>query len=223
MITAKLDTRQFDAALRLYYKTVPKDLAYCTNRSALNVVIKTVHVTPKSDQGKILENLNQIGTKVSQVTRGKNKGKFRKAGRIFAGKTIYKLVNFYRTKKGLPGAKRAEMAGLADKFAGRRVSSISYLRSGWIPSIKVLSALKLKLRIPASSDLREARRFKKPKGRALVAMAGLKPMALVVNHTKWSHVGADALQRGINDAAADMTKFCTETMGASAKKYSARR
>ncbi len=222
MITGQLDTRQFNEALRLYYRTVPKDLAYCTNRSALNVVIKTVKRTPKSDQAKILASLGQTGTKVRQLTKGKNKGKFKADGRIFAGgSSARNLVQWARWKKGLPPLGGAELQAEMSKLTGRRMSSIGYLRSGWIPSIKVLSALKLKLRAEGS-ELREARRFKNPKGRAIVATPGLKPFALIANGTKWSSVASKALQDGLNEAAADMTKFCKETMGASAKKFSAR-
>jgi hypothetical protein len=213
-LTGKLDTREFDAALREYQRETQKDWAYVANRQALNVAIKTGMRTPLANKAKIraLEEKEWWPKYVAKRINSQ-KGVRIKDGKTKGGKQKFRKVQGSYT--------RADARKVSKRIIQMRLSHVGFIRSGWLPAIKTLSALKLKAK---SASLAGTRGIQNPKGDARIARPGLKPVAVIINNSKGAEkVGAKALQAGMDAAAVDMREFIRERGAETAKRFNGRK
>lgn len=208
--TFTLEEIEYGRALKEYMEATGKDAAYCTNRQALNVAIKTANNTPLGDKSKIRDLANKVWWPkyVAKRIKGSEKGI-----RVGKQKGQRKYVKGTYTVK--------EARAVSKRLIRNRERRVGFIRSGWNPAIKELSALKLKTRgiMPAGT-----RNIKKPKGEVRIAKPGINPVATIINHSKGAEVvGAEALKNGIALATADMRGFIADKFGDTAKKFNGKK
>lgn len=209
-----LDTREFDAAIREYQGAVKKDWAYVANRQALNVAIKTGMATPIANKQKIRDLTKEPWWPKYVAKRiNSEKGVRVKAGKTKGGNQKFKKIKGRYT--------RAEARKVSKRLIDLRIARTGFIRSGWLPAIKILSALKLKAK---SASLAGTGKIQRPKGDARVAQPGDKPLAIIINHSQGAEkVGGKALQKGINQAAVDMRQFIRERGSETARRFNSKK
>lgn len=215
MITAHLDTRQFDAALKFYAEHVKKDPQYVVNRQALNVIIKTIAATPKGVKESINRSLFYIGEKQVKTFR-KKRGTSR---RVFSGKTktvpafsnplIYKILN-----KRFKGLKRGQGVKI---FLAQKRAAIGYSKAAWWPA--ALAFDKLKTGLKTKGTAAASKKFPRIVGRGIGGQEGYKSTASIVAAAMGSAtVGRKALEIAFVQAAKDMRDYIEKKFKATARK-----
>jgi hypothetical protein len=205
-MTASLDTRKFDEAMRFYASAVKKDTAHIVNRQALNVLLKTVKLTPKADpkaiKGKLLRPDGKPNARVYKIISMQD------AGGAFAE------ANARKTSKG----RRSAKLKVAKAFVGRRVRATGYIRAGWFTATSVLDRL-LGKNVSLGSGAGIRKKFPNLTGHILTAKASEKPFAEFGSMAKAAgRIGRAALQRGMDAAAADMRQYAEKVMKQTARK-----
>ena len=205
-MNASLDTRKFDEAIRFYASAVKKDTAHIVNRQALNVLLKTVKLTPKADPKTIKGNLlRPDGKPNARVYRIIS---MHDAGGAFAE------ANAMKTSKG----RRSAKLKVAKAFVERRVRATGYIRAGWFTAISVLDRL-LGKNVNLGSGTGIRKKFPNLTGHILTAKESEKPFAEFGSMAKAAgKVGLNALQAGMNSAATDMRLYSEKVMKETARK-----
>lgn len=210
-VSATLDILDFNLAYEQYVAVTGKDLAYCANRQALNVTIKTGRKTPLASRAKIKALVDRpwwdrfVAKKIRT-----GKGVRIKDGRTKGGNAKFRRVTTYT----VDDARR-----VSEKLIQTRLNRIGFIRSGWLPALLKLNALKLQAK---DAFLGGTSKIQKPKGDARVAVPGVSPIAYIMNNSQGAEiVGRRALQNGIYEAAVDMRGYCAKKMGETARKFSA--
>lgn len=203
------DTRDFNAALIEYWAQTKKDLAYVTNRQALNVAIKAYQSTPIADESKIraLDKRSWWPKFVAKTI-----GKRASGGRVKVGKRRFSIGG----KRAAGSYTRAQARRISEGLILARLKRVRFIKAGWAPAIKILSALKMRMKA-STADTRKIRR---PAGDAVVAIPGATPMAMIINKSAGAtKVATTALQKAFNLAAADMRQYLRDSMLPTAKKH----
>lgn len=204
----------FESAIKEYYQATGKDAAYVVNRQALNVAIKAAQNTPSADKGAI-EGVTRRPWWPKLVAKVMMSGKQIKVGRGKKRRTITAAVSGHYT--------RAEARQVSKKMIGNRVKKAGFIRSGWSPAIKRLSAEKLKLKGQAAGTPAFTRNEGKAPGDVVIAQPGISPTAEIINKaTGAEKVAGPALISAYGLAAADMRGYVAETYGETARKFSAK-
>lgn len=215
MITAHLDTREFDKAMKFYAERLKKDPQYVVNRSMVNVLIKTIAATPKSTKEIVNKSLHLIGEKqVKTFRKKKSSGR-----RVYSGKTktvpafssplIYKILN-----KNFKGLKRGQGV---KKFLGRRRAAIGYSKAAWWPAALAFDKLKIGLKSKGASA--SSKKFPKLIGRGAGGQEGYKSTATVMAASMGSStVGRKALEVAFVAAAKDMRDYIAKKFKETARK-----
>ena len=189
-MSATWDQRKFDEALREYVKVSAKTLQVIVNTKAYYIARKAVWFTAKADRWKVT---TQLGGMVS-VSRTTKKGKIvkrrvlqlRDASKVDAPLAVALLQARWR-KEG----KRSVFYGVSHSAGVRamtkavrglitaRQRSIGFIKSGWLPSIKILAPLSDKQGQPAIDTT--AKQVGRAKGTSTPARAGFDLRAEIVN------------------------------------------
>lgn len=204
-MTASLDTRKFDEAIRFYASAVKKDTAHIVNRQALNVLLKTVKLTPKADpktiKGKLLRPDGKPNALVYKIINTQNA-------------TAFVEANAKKTSKG----RRSAKLRIAKSFIAKRVSATGYIRAGWFTATSVLNRL-LGKNVNLGSGAGIRKKFPNLTGHILTAKESEKPFAEFGSMAKAAgKVGLNALQAGMNSAATDMRLYSEKVMKETARK-----
>lgn len=207
------EERNFHAAIREYYEATGKDAEYVVNRQALNVAIKTGMNTPQANAGAI-----RAVAEKEWWPKFVAKRLHRGSKVVLKGKTGKK----YKGRRHIQGKYTREEAKAASKqMIKNRIAKSGYIRSGWLPAINKLSAMKLASKGRVGKTPSFTRNREKQPGDVVVARPGIHPLAELVNKADGAvEVAGPALIRGLSLAAADMRGFIAEKYGATAKKFS---
>jgi hypothetical protein len=215
-VTATLDSREFKAALREYQAATKKDWAYVSNRQALNVAIKTGQRTPLANPEKIKRLTERPWWPKLVAKTIVGKGVRVRDGKTKGGKAKFRKIKGSYTREE---ARRASKA-----LIQKRLNRIGFIRSGWLPAIQILTALKMKAKGNYQARLKGTGKIQKPKGDCKPANPGLKPVAVIINNSQGAEkVGAKALQEGISAAAVDMREFIADRGKETASRFNAGR
>lgn len=204
MISMRIDMREFNQTLAKYMalsKRTPKEI---TDKKALFVARRAIRETQKTEKAKIERELGVMGHKVKQITRGKNKGKFRRAGYLFDNSSLAeRLVRAWLHKKGEPQPDKTGIEKFVKKLIAYRLRSIAFLRSAWIPAIKILGPLVKGTRGAAPRD-GATKQYKRDKGTAKPASANWRAVTSITNMAEALHqtsgMALAVLKRGLQAA-----------------------
>lgn len=219
----KLDTRQFDLALKQYAKTCQDEFSDILNRTAFDVARWSIDFTKRSDK-----------TSISEIYKKQPMWSKYIAQRISEGKSNFSV---YSRKTGvrrrvhiLTGYKESQAKALSKKIIAARIRSRSFLAAGWLWAVQKLA--KKLFKSGAKSKAPGIKASGKPKGYAVLARPQWTPMSEIAHMglraTKFSTkpkpnpIVNRALQMAINKKTVDFRKVIISRMQKLARKHSAR-
>lgn len=245
MSETRWDQSVFDRTLADYMKISTRTLAEIVNNKAYYVARKALWFTRKADAGSIRSSLGEI----------RRRGQVVKSARgslisyRFTIKTTHLQLHDSNRYADVPLAallvqSKAAKAGRRSPWFGRnraagaaamtaairnlivaRLRSVAYLKSGWLPSIKLFgSAVADKSGLPPI----EGKQTGRPKGRGEKAKPGFIVRASIENFARTikdpryealTRHGAPALQRAFDDEAQSMREYIERKMKGDADAF----
>ena len=209
----KIDTREFEAALKKYIMVSKRDLAYIVNKRALNVAFHAIRETPKARKGAIRRELlapsrESPSAPIAALIINRR-----------LGKAQAEFVNQYNQKsQQLRGLHGAEMRAAIQKLIKKRQNTIGYIRSGWLKAIHVLKRVTKDSKRPPRVNV-----FGRVEGDVRPAKSGINPTAVIINSTRAAvKIGAAGLAKAIALDAADMREFTAKRLQKTANRFNAR-
>lgn len=205
--TIHFDSTEMNRALEEYAKYSKRDMATLLNQKAYSILLKAAAQNRIADKGKIISELGQQATairgqKIRVTKAGIKRGKMI-TEKIFAP-ALYAIVQWKARKAGrvIPSS---DMEREAQKELSRRISSISFMKAGWLAAIGNVGAA-----IGKPSRQRKRKAF----GSSIPAKPGTSPYVSFENTsfdkaqnttdkdpTRWAR---EALQKGFSQEIATM-------------------
>lgn len=185
-ITVRVNTKEFDRALKRYLVTSREAVGEVVKRKAFFIARRAVIETPKANSKLKRELLQKIVLEEREIGQ---RIRISKSGKVKKGKMITRnitvpfaalIVNRRRGKAGEKGLYGAAMAEAINQMVAARMKSIAFLKSGWIPAIKYLERL-VKKKAGAPPMDRKASQIGRAKGSAKVDGAGFKIKVAIEN------------------------------------------
>lgn len=168
--TIEVDFREWQKAAKELFATSKRTLPDFVNGQALAVASRAIKLTKKADRRKIEKQLGQL----ARTTKTSRTGKTRTTGRIIRKDSLAERILLKRfNESGTWSAQGSTLEERAANFIARRVRSISYIRSGWIPAVKLLSTLVKQKPRGSSVSSSQVSAFGRPNGKAVPAKANL--------------------------------------------------
>ena len=134
-----LDMREWNATLPRYLAVSTNTLADIVNTKGFYIARGATRETYRANSDKFEAELGVTGYNVKQVTRGKNKGKFRKGVKIIAKYSLAEGILRSRDyDKGRKQMTKVEMLGRPHRLINARKRATGFIAAGWIPAIKAL-------------------------------------------------------------------------------------
>jgi hypothetical protein len=206
--SVKLDTREFNAAMRQYLTLTKKDLATVLNEKAHRIAWGAYHLTPHATPEKIEQDLMQEG--------------------YSGGAVLYAIVQSRAIKRNGKALNREQLAKAGKRFLGKRRGASGYMRSGWLQALENLSRV-------LGKPMRRSRFGKVTKrgGRAMrggstVAKPGWFPRASIFNSAlaKFAtrpgnliRYAGRALQLSLNNEVASMRSYIARKLQQTANRF----
>jgi hypothetical protein len=162
----RLKTAEFDRTLKQYMELSKRDWAQVFNTKGFFIARRATGTTKKADAKEIrsLRERALIGTGIRF-----RKGKARQVNirDDLSTSRAARILQAARRNEGKPAIPAADLPKAVKSFIGRRLRSVAYLRSGWIPAFKILEPLVPHggIRGGPRAD-RSAKQFGRPKGGA---------------------------------------------------------
>ena len=211
----KIDSTEMNRALAEYAKHSKRDMATILNQKAYSILLKTFGNNRSADRGKIIAELGQQSTAIRgqkvRITKGGIKRGKMITERIFSP-ALYAIVR-WKAKKAGRVILSSEMEREAQKELARRLSSVSFMKAGWIQAIK-----KIGLAIGKSPKSQKKKAF----GDSVPAAQSASPFVSFENTsfdrpqnttdknpTRWAE---DALRLGFVGEIANMQKRIAEKL-----------
>jgi hypothetical protein len=233
----KVNSAEWNRVFPAYARARRKDLVDVINTKLLYVARGALFRTPKADVAAMQAVLGPVAMTMSHQKIRITKTKGVKQGKVVwknvfaqaAGREVPRLaliINARRKAKGrepLP-LHGEEMDRAMNKEWNRRKRSVAFLKSGWIPSIRLLTPLALPGRKPPVD--RGARQYGKPKGMAVAAgRSGARPVGRIENFANakgdddnaLQTYGMPALQAAFDAEAASMREYLARKLEQSAR------
>lgn len=203
-ISFSVDDREFT-------KTLARYRAYCTSRTlpeiintkAFFIARRAVVETPKAATKEIRKFIDARG-----------------------GEIVGKIINKRRGARGEKGLYGEAMTVAIGLVKAARLRSVAFLKSGWLPAIKVLEKrVEMKWRRGAARNDKAAKIVGRDKGEATPARQGWKVFAEIVNaananrdtRTALIKEGFPALQRAFAHEVRSMKEYIEKKMREDAK------
>lgn len=198
----KLDTKEFNEALRRYRELSSRSEEEIVNTKAFFIARRAVVETVKADKGKIKSFFS---------------GKQGESARI-----VGMIINKGRSKRGEKGLYGEAMAEAQAMMLAKRLRSIAFIKSGWIWCIKNLEKYVKSKRGAARNEAGQIKTFGKPKGKATPARRNMFTVkAIIRNFAESFHTttkdplgkfGGPALQKAVAFETASMEAYVQEKM-----------
>jgi hypothetical protein len=202
MVKFNLDTREFNQTLKEYAKYSKRDAATICNTKAFFIARRAVIETPKAKKSDINKMISRRGSVI-----------------------LGKIINARRGAKGFKGLYGDTMRDAQLTVIAARRRSIAFLKSGWLPAVKILERLAEKRGAPRrpGSDIKE---YGKKKGAAVTASSGKKVFAEIINAADAEHdkkqalitYGLPALQRAFSFETNSMREYVERKFKETARK-----
>lgn len=186
-VSVRVDTREFDAAMKRYMLTSKESIGEVVKRKAFFIARRAVVETPKADSKLKRELLKQVV--VAEKLLGQ-RVRISKSGKITKGRMITQkikgaplaalIINARRGRTGEKGLYGGAMKEAVNQLVAARMKSIAFLKSGWIPAIKFLEKLVKKKAGAPRMDSRAAQ-VGRAKGSGKVEGAGFHVKATIEN------------------------------------------
>ena len=233
-----VDDREFQRTLRAYARQSRRDAADIVNRKALFVSLRAIKETPKADKLAIGKELSALIFDFKQTAKGyirklKTATRFGRFGQTHEVPIVALLINAQRGRQGKKGLYGDAMKQAVQKFISARQRTVAFLRSGWLPAVKVLSPL-VRNKSGAPKVDSETMHRRPGAGGAIAASEGWRVKATIHNaiaaggkdaqhHAQGvERYGVPALQRALKLEEQDMRQFMEDKARESARKLGIR-
>ena len=166
----RLNTREWDSTFKRYMQLSKRDLPTALNAKAFFIARRAVLETPKAEIGRMSRKTSAI---------------------------LGKIINQRRGQRGEKGLYGLEMAKAVEILYAARRRSIAFLKSGWLPAIKLLEqAVEPKYRRNAPRADRSPKQTGRPKGSARAARsASWRVHTIIENAASSTRDKKDALHK----------------------------
>lgn len=188
-LTVTIDTKEFDRVFKEYMEYSKRSFAEACNQHAYYIARNATMTTKAANKDDIQKDLEATSKSHPPAPLAAI------------------LINAQLGKQGKGGLSGASMASAVTKYIKTAKSHVNFVRAGWIPAIKKLSAVVPKKsggRIPSGTD-KPGRTF----GDAIPAKTSFSPIAWIWNsvhgsiaHGNKSEKVKKILEEGINKAIA---------------------
>lgn len=184
----RVNTREFDRTLKQYMELSKRDWAQVFNTKGFFIARRATVETKKASAAEIrkLRERAVVGT-------GTKNGRQIKVRDPLATTRAARILQAQRRKDGRPAIKARDLPAAVRKFIARRMSSIAYLRSGWIPAIKLLEPLADFRGRPRADN--SAKQFGRPKGGAKPARNFWRTVCQIFNSAVTRKQGDEGLRK----------------------------
>ncbi len=215
----------FTAVMREYAQASRRDDTTIVMTKAFYIARGAVRNTHRSDKAKVKQELQElVGARAQKtVTR------FGRYGQEQEAPLAAILENASRGKRGQPGLYGSKMAQAVKSFIGRRLRSIGFLASGFLPAIKTFEPLAERTGSAPRID-QQIKQHGQDNGSArALNLGGLVPKAIITNFAqgKGDHDGralekyaGDGLQKAFDDEMVSMREYIIHKKQGTANKYS---
>jgi len=229
----QIDTREFDAALNAVAQGSRRTFAEVVNGQALALAFRAIKRTKAADATKVAWRLGQIGTK---IVVDKKTGKRKKGARIYSqeqNSLAARIVNARRLEKGQQTLHGKALVAAARDFIIASVRSVKYIRSGWLPAVRILKLAQAKIQSSVGVTMADGGKIiGREKGTAFPAssVSGPSASAEIVNragviddkHNSPESIAIAGLQAAMAESVEDMRRHAAERIQKEFDKHSAR-
>jgi len=227
----KIDTKEFNEALRQYVELSKKDAATVLNTKAFYVARRACWGTMRADKAKVKAFTDGLvwsskGKFFSNDTGRAKTRKWKTYARNSKGVPLIALIiNKRLGMQGKAGLRGADMETAMSNEGARRQSAISFIAGGWIGSIKALDPKAEKK--SGAMSIRGAKQYGEPKGGATAASDN-SLSSMIYNTAKaasdktgrgWYSVVSKGLSNAIKDEAEDTEKYMARKLQERADKF----
>lgn len=239
--TLTVDTRQWQQAANDLFKTSSRSCVDFINGQSLKVASEAIKQTESANRAQIAAVLGATGNavKLSVSTRGKRKGQLvaRRGGLLVRENSFAARILGKRFKDtGKWGVKGETMEERVRNFITARMRSVAFIKSGWIPALRILSSVVRKKPSGVQSSA-GARQVGQPKGSAKPATFSLRSIiesqitnTALKTESRAPATGGDpmpvavaGLRKALAVASADMIKKLAERLDPDFRRFSAGR
>jgi hypothetical protein len=219
--TVQWNQGKFEEAFREYMQFTSRTLQVAINTKAYYIARRALWNTVKADQYKIISDLGGLG----KVTVQNRKGKMVKRNMLFLKPAHYHdaplaaiIVNARLGAAGRKGLYGKAMERAIRKLLAARKRSVAFIKSGWLPAIKMLGPLSDRRKQPPIDIA--ARQVGRAKGTAKPARSNTHPVAEIVNLASARRdekgalirYGSGALDQAFMEETASMWAYIEEKM-----------
>jgi hypothetical protein len=222
------DQSRFQASLERYLQVSKKTFQSIINSKAFFVARQAIWFTRKAETARVKSGLGQVISVNRLSTSGKKVVKRREAVLRAGSQHDAPLAVLILQKrmatagKSSPFKGRSRSAGrrlmdkLVKKMLGARLRSIAFIKSGWLPAVKILAPFADRRGAPGLDS--SAREFGRAKGTAEPARSSFNPVAKIMNLASARHdkknalirYGSQGMQRALDGEAASMDRYVEE-------------
>lgn len=236
--TFNADVETFKSVLKRYADGTNKPIAQTINNRMLDVAIKAYMYTKKADRARLEK---QFGAIAQQIKLTKSKLTHWKGGKAFKPIKVRRgsmilgqstsgdksllaaslIYNYRRKKRGLDPLHGFELHRATYKFVSAVMRSIGFLKSGYIPSMKLFNSQKKRLAgEPGFSKLPFERKEQagKPKGYAYKATESQMRATIANSARGILDVGIPYASRALQDASKYMRQILARNLNEDMRK-----
>lgn len=228
-LTFRIDMTEFNKALRAYMQVTTHSLPDVLNKKAFFIARRAVRETPATPGQKIRSELGRVVRTKKGVIRTSlvsvSKVYSNATGKAADAPLAALIINAREGRASRPGYYGPDMKEAISAMIGARNRSRSYLKSGWLPAIRILDRIVNDRRGEPRAD-RGAKQYGADKGRAMPATAGFRCKCIIENTASGPHetnqalvkYGEPALQRAFDFEARSMEREVMRRQFEEAKK-----
>lgn len=215
-MSARVDTTDFNKALKRWQKETGKHGAEAINKKAFFVVKRAQDLTPKADKTAIEVSLGATARKVS---KSRKTGALKAGARVYKdGALVFRMIQAQRKREGQPGLSGSEMRKEANRIISARTRSIATLKRGWNEAKRKLARASKLSAMPVKGQ--------RVKGRSMAYPASAKQQTIsakIIYRLRNSENRIDrrvrlALQKGFAAEALDMVRYLNKKLQEGANK-----
>lgn len=219
MISAQIDTRKLEHALKMYAKARKgKSYSYIVNRMLRNVAANAIRFTGHADATKIGWMLGHVGNVIGKETKNGFKRYATSTSRkrkIYAEDSFARRIVLARMRDKGEKLTEAEIESKWKKLLSARVGAVHFIRSGWLPGFKELVRLTKGDKAPIVDNVVRVKGTG-PKGYAVPATVGTSVSTGEIGNSAQGAVasgfGQPGVQQAVNFVAQDMLDFAVKEL-----------
>ena len=233
-VQVKVNEREWRDTIRQYQKVSRRTNKEITDAKAFFVARGAIDETHKANKLAIGKELSQVVYNFQNTATGSRRSfktvtRFGRFGQTHQVPVAALLINWKRGQMGKPGLFGEAMKRAVQHFIANRQRSVAFLRSGWLPALRILSPF-VKSKAGAAPLDAETKRHGEGKGSATPASEGAKARTVIVNAVGESGHHSEAvekyavpgLQKAFDNERKSMLEYIEKKMVAAAKSVGIR-